>query len=129
MSRTPHHSNLAGRMGRWSAAHRKTAIFGWLAFTLIAFALGGAVGTTNIDPTTAGPGQSGRMDRILDAGFKQPAGESVLIQSHSLRAGDPAFRAAVDDVAMGVSKLAAVRHVRVTRVTGDGRSALVEFDI
>ena len=38
------------------------------------------------------------MDRILDAGFKQPAGESVLIQSRSLRASDPAFRAAIADV-------------------------------
>jgi len=25
-------SNLAARMGRWSASHKKTAIFGWLAF-------------------------------------------------------------------------------------------------
>ena len=48
-------------------------------------AIGGAVGTKTIDPNTAGPGESGRMDRILDAGFKQPAGESVLIQSDSLR--------------------------------------------
>ena len=24
--------NLGARMGRWSAQHRKTAIFGWLAF-------------------------------------------------------------------------------------------------
>ena len=39
------------------------------------------VGVKNVDPNTAGPGESGRMDRILDAGFKQPAGESVLIQS------------------------------------------------
>ena len=28
--------------------------------------------------TPPGPGESGRMDRILDAGFKQPAAESVL---------------------------------------------------
>ena len=56
------------------------------------------VGTKNIDPNTSGPGQSGRMDRILDAGFKQPAGESVLIQSRSLRPSNPAFKAAVADV-------------------------------
>ena len=31
------------------------------------------------------------MDRILDAGFKQPAAENVLIQSRSARAGTPAF--------------------------------------
>jgi hypothetical protein len=75
--------NLAGRMGRWSAGHWKTAVFGWLALVVVAFAVGGAVGTKNVDPNTAGPGESGRMDKILDAGFKQPAGESVLIQSGS----------------------------------------------
>ena len=29
---------LAARAGRWSAQHRKKAIWGWLAFVLIAFA-------------------------------------------------------------------------------------------
>ena len=32
--------NLAARMARWSGQHRKKAIFGWLAFALIAFAVG-----------------------------------------------------------------------------------------
>jgi hypothetical protein len=27
-------NNLAARIGRWSASHRKTAIFGWLAFVI-----------------------------------------------------------------------------------------------
>ena len=54
MSRTKHDSsaqshNLAARMGRWSAAHWKTATFGWLAFVLVAFALGGMSGTKMID--------------------------------------------------------------------------------
>ena len=65
-------SNLAARMGRWSAAHWKTATFGWLAFVLVAFGLGGAVGMKSIDDNAPGPGESGRMDRILDAGFQQP---------------------------------------------------------
>ena len=78
-------------MGRWSAAHWKTATFGWLAMVVVAFGLGGMVGMKTIDADTPGPGESGRMDRILDAGFKQPAGESVLIQSSTLRAGDPEF--------------------------------------
>ena len=65
-------------MGRWSAGHWKTATFGWLALVVVAFGIGGLVGTKIIDPNTSGPGESGRMDRILDAGFKQPAGESVL---------------------------------------------------
>ena len=101
MSRTPHHSNLAARMGHWSAAHWKTATFGWLAFVLVAFGLGGLAGMNNVDPNTPGPGQSGRMDRILDAGFKQPAGESVLIQSRSARVGDPRFKAAIAFVRSG----------------------------
>jgi len=79
------HRNLAARMGAWSAAHWKTATFGWLAFVAVAFLIGNMVGTKNIDPNTSGPGQSGRMDRILDAGFKLPANESVLVQSRSLR--------------------------------------------
>ena len=51
-----------------------------------------------------GPGESGRMDRILDAGFKQPAGENILIQSRTHRAGEPAFKAAVPDVVARVSR-------------------------
>ena len=90
--------NLAARMGRWSAYHWKTATFGWLALVVLAFAVGGQIGTKNVDPNTAGPGESGRMDRILDAGFKLPANESVLIQSRSVRVGAPAFDAVVAEV-------------------------------
>ena len=32
MPATTPHIPLAGRLGRWSARHRKTAIFGWIAF-------------------------------------------------------------------------------------------------
>ena len=48
MSPAPPHSksrNLAARMGRWSAAHWKTATFGWLAIVVVAFGIGGMVGT------------------------------------------------------------------------------------
>jgi RND superfamily putative drug exporter len=129
MSRVTQHSNLAARMGRWSAGHWKTATFGWLALVVAALAVGGQIGTKNVDPNTSGPGESGRMDRILDAGFKQPAGESVLIQSRSVRVGAPAFDAAVADVVARVSKLAAVQNVSSGDVSKDGRSALVEFEI
>ena len=121
--------NLAARMGRWSADHWKTATFGWLGLVLVAFALGSAAGVTSIDENAPGPGESGRMDKILDAGFKQPAGESVLIQSRSLRAGDPAFKAAVEDVVTGVSTLAAVQHVRKGEISKDRHAALIEFEI
>ena len=128
-------SNLAARMGRWSADHWKTATFGWLAFVVVAFALGSA-GTKSIDPNAPGPRESGRMDRILDAGFEQPAGESVLVQSRSTTTADPAFAAAVADVVARISKLDAVQNVQSPfapggegQVSQDRRSALVEFEI
>jgi RND superfamily putative drug exporter len=123
-------------MGHWSAEHWKTAVFGWLAFVVAAFLLGGAVGTVFVDPNSAGPGESGRMDRILDAGFKQPAHENVLVQSESLRVDDAAFTAAIEDVLARVSAIAVVQNVRSPldesnsgQVSGDERAALVEFDI
>jgi uncharacterized membrane protein YdfJ with MMPL/SSD domain len=130
------HSNLAARMGRWSAAHWKTATFGWIAFVLVAFALGGAVGTETIDTNKPGPGESGRMDQILDDGFKQPAGESIFIESSSKRATDPAFRVVIEDVVAGVSSVDAVQNVRSPldpanggQVSENGRAVLVEFEI
>jgi uncharacterized membrane protein YdfJ with MMPL/SSD domain len=137
MSRAKQHRpNLAARMGRWSAGHWKTATFGWLAFVIVAFALGGLVGTKEIDPNTAGPGQSGHMDRILDVGFKQPAGESVLIESSSSLASDPVFRAAIEDVVARVSKVADVQNVgsplapgNADQIAADGHAVLVEFEI
>jgi len=119
------HSNLAARMGRWSADHWKTATFGWLGLVVVAFAIGSQVGTKQVDPNTAGPGESGRMDRILDAGFKQPAGESILIQGHSIRA----VSAATADVAARVAQVPAVQNVHRGRLSADRRSALVELEI
>jgi RND superfamily putative drug exporter len=121
-------NNIAARMGRWSANHWKTATFGWLGLVVVAFALGMA-GTKSIDPNTAGPRESGRMDRILEAGFKRPAAESVLVQSRALSTTDPAFKAAVGDVVSRLSKLEAVQNVRSGQVSPDGHSALVEFEI
>ncbi|HET7450855.1 MAG TPA: MMPL family transporter [Gaiellaceae bacterium] len=121
--------NLAARMGRWSSAHWKTATFGWLAFVFVAFGLGAIVGTTQVDQNAPGPGESGRMQKILDDGFKQPVGENVLIQSRSHHVGDPGFTAAIRDVVARVSAVTAVENVRRGPISKDRHSALVEFDI
>jgi RND superfamily putative drug exporter len=128
--------NLPARVGRWSAAHWKTATFGWLGLVLVAFAVGGQVGTKQADPTKAGPGESGRMDRILAAGFKLPASESVLIESRSHRAGTPPFDAAVKDVVTRLGAVAAVQNVRSPldpanggQIANSRHAALVEFEI
>src|SRR3954469_24108234 len=112
MARRSPKTNVAARCGRWSATHWKTATFGWLALVLVAFAVGGQVGVKQADPTKAGPGESGRMDRIISAGFNVPATESVLIESSSVAAGTPAFDAAVKDVVSRLGKVAAVKNVR-----------------
>ena len=39
------HHNLAARMARWSSKHRKKAFWGWLAFVILAFAIGNMVGS------------------------------------------------------------------------------------
>jgi RND superfamily putative drug exporter len=136
MSRASHNSNVAARIGRWSAAHWKTATFGWLALVVVAFAVGSLVGTKQADPTNAGPGESGRMDRILDAGFKLPASESVLVQSRSLETGAPAFESAVADVVSRLAKLAAVQNIRspldaanAGQIAAGRHAVLVEFEI
>ncbi len=128
--------NLAARMGRWSAGHRKIAIFGWLAFVVAAVAIGNAVGTNNIKPSDTIPGESGRVERILEQEFPQHASESVLLQSKTMTARDPAFKAAIADVAGRVAKLEIVRNVKSpleakneAQISKDGHSALVDFEL
>jgi RND superfamily putative drug exporter len=128
--------NLAARAGRWSASHWKTATFGWLALVIVAVAVGGAVGTKQLGGNEGIPGESGRMEAILDKEFKSPAGETVLIQSKELTAQSPAFREAVDDVVQAVSAVPDVVNVRsplarggAGQISADGHSAIVRLDI
>jgi uncharacterized membrane protein YdfJ with MMPL/SSD domain len=130
-------SNLAARAGRWSAQHRKTAIFGWLAFVAIAFVIGGMVGTKTLAPEDQGNGSSRVADRARADAFPKEAGESVLVQAKGdAKASDPAFKAAVGDV---TAKLTAAEHVTDVesplakgnegQISKDGRSALVTFKV
>ena len=62
MSQKP--KGIAARAGRWSAQHRKTAIFGWLAFVIVAFVIGHGTGTKKVEQTL--PGESGRAQTIQE---------------------------------------------------------------
>ncbi len=129
--------NFAARMGRWSAHHRKTAIFGWLAFVVLALVIGSLVGTSKLDPEEIAAGKSAAAQAIVDRGeFPSSAEESVFVQSGSLQTSDPAFQALLGDVAARISKLDGVEDVRTpldrgneNLVSQDGRSALVQFEI
>lgn len=68
-------------MGRWSASHWKTAVFGWLAFVVAAIAIGNAVGTKNISMQDANVGQSRKADQILSKGFPQADPQTELVCS------------------------------------------------
>ncbi|MBV9417306.1 MAG: MMPL family transporter [Solirubrobacterales bacterium] len=126
-------------MGRWSASHRKLAIFGWLAFVLAAIVIGSAVGQKTIDQQDNNVGQAHRADQILkQAGFTQSGAltEFVVIQNHRLTIHDPAFQKVVRDVMSAVSPSTAIHNLRSPlaaanhgQVTHDGHTALVEWDM
>src|ERR1043165_8153390 len=100
MSPLKQSNNIAARMGRWSASHWKTAVFGWLAFVVVAFAIGMQVGMKTISEDDYNTGQSHTADQILKKGFPQsdPLTEIVVVQSATRTVSDPAFRATVNDV-------------------------------
>ena len=90
--------NLAARAGRWSARHRKLAIWGWVAFVVAAVVVGGALGTKTLSDGEEGVGESGRADAALENGFPEAAREQVLIQAVKGSEGvhGKRFRVAVD---------------------------------
>jgi uncharacterized membrane protein YdfJ with MMPL/SSD domain len=131
-----HANTFAARAGRWSAQHRKKAIWGWIAFVAIALVIGGAVGVKK--PTEyIGPGDSGRADRLALDHFPKDADESVLIQApKGGTARDASVRKAVDDTIAAVSGKTRVAEVdspyakgNEHQISDDGRSVLVNFKV
>src|SRR5262245_48235326 len=88
----------AARAGVLSARHRKTAIWGWLAFVIRALFIGSAVGTKTLEHTEGSVGDSGKADKAIADAAPEYAQEMVLIQSTGAVAADPRFRAALADV-------------------------------
>src|SRR5438309_11626532 len=101
-------------MGRWSASHWKTAVFGWLAFVVLAGAIGMQVGTKTIGNDDASVGQSHKADQILKKAFPQvdPQTELVLVQSSKKTVGDPKFRATVKDVIGTIGSNPAIKNLK-----------------
>ena len=126
--------NVAARAAHWSANHRKTAIWGWLAFVVVAVMLGNSVGQNQIHGADQFSGEAGRAEHALEDAGLRPNDEAVLIQSRTLTIEDPEFRATVDDAAERLSRTKDVKNV-VSPLGGpgetsaDGHTALVEFEI
>jgi uncharacterized membrane protein YdfJ with MMPL/SSD domain len=127
--------NLAARAGRWSAQHRKLAIWGWVGFVLVALALGGAMGTKTLSDSASGVGESARAERTLENAFPSAAEETVLVQVRGKGGADAAaLRGGVRDIETRLGALSTVRGLTGPydaggegQLSADGRSALVRF--
>ena len=126
--------NLAARMGHWSARHRKTAVFGWLAFVVLAITLGSLIPRAELTRAEQNVGATREAQEILDAhGWQDPASEMVLVQRTD-GASEADATAALTDVVDTLEGTANVTDVAsplsgAPLVSADGRSALVTFDI
>jgi uncharacterized membrane protein YdfJ with MMPL/SSD domain len=128
--------NLAARAGRWSAQHRRIAIWGWLVGILAVFMIGSAAKTMTQENSQSGVGESGRASVAVRDAFPKHVSEEVLIYSARVRATDPSFRAVVTDLQR---RLAAAPYTQAfespyaaanrARISADGHSALLRFEI
>ena len=85
--------NLAADAGRWSAAHRRKAIVGWLAFVVLAFVIGSATSQRHLTQAEMGNGQSAQALRTYTNAFPKQASEQVLVQGRgSVRVGSARVR-------------------------------------
>ena len=133
--RRPAVETIAG----WSARHRKTAVFGWLALVAVAYLIGQLLGSPSLPQDDLG--QAGQAEQTLQhLGVTAPTTEAVLIQARApgaTFATDPAMRQAVGQVTAALSRVtSAATDIRSplgpggqALVSGGGRSALVTFTV
>jgi putative drug exporter of the RND superfamily len=131
-----HTNTFAARMGRWSAQHRKKAIWGWIAFVVIAFVVGNAVGTKQPKHDDY-VGQSGQAEKLFTDHFPEKDSEQILVQApKGGKATDASVRKAVAETVAGVTGKPGVANVKspfqkgnADQISRDGRSVLVEFEL
>src|SRR5215217_5166332 len=130
-------TNLAGRAGRWSAAHWKTATFGWIAFAVICVVVGSLAGAVKLTDVEYASGQAARAESILQqAGFKTPATESVLVQSKAMIYEQLLPTVAVAHVVEELDAQPSVTNIvspignpNAGLISKDHHSVLVQFDM
>ncbi|HEX8205307.1 MAG TPA: MMPL family transporter, partial [Solirubrobacteraceae bacterium] len=116
--------SIAARAGAWSARNRRKAILGWLAFVLIAFVVGGAVGQKTLTDDEQGAGESGRAEKVLNDAFPDGPSEQVLVQ-----ASDGKVRsAAIRDVQHTLAQAKGITNIDKPVQSKDGRSVYIEFE-
>ena len=140
MSPMKRSTNVAARMGRWSARHWKTAIFGWLALRRrrLRARRRASARRAHRHRTRRGRASPAAWTRILDDGLQAARRRERARPERSLahgrrpastprsRTSSPASRAVG---AVQQRPLARSPGQRAARSRTDGHSALVEFDI
>src|SRR3954451_11113024 len=128
---------FAARAGRWSAQHKRKAIFGWLAFVIASVAIGSFVGTKHPVDDQGNTGEARNGDQLVSKHFPKYATESVLIQARNGQGQRSAeVRAAVAGVIGAVRGQEGVQRIKspynpdnTGQISKDGRSVLVQFQL
>lgn len=128
--------NFTARAARWSAAHRRLVVLGWLAFVVVVFALGSASGMVSLTQVETENGQSRLADETQAQQFpRERAGEEVVIESPGGVLAGSGYRA-VTDLVSRLSRTPSVAAIRSPLARGNaalisrnGRAALVTFQI
>ncbi len=129
--------NFTARAARWSAAHRKAAVFGWLGFVIVAFLIGSSAGMVTLKAGEGENGQSRLADQTQAQQFpRERAVEEVLFESRGAQLAGTDYRAAVADLVARLSHTPSVATIKSPLATGnqgqvskDGRAALLTFQI
>jgi uncharacterized membrane protein YdfJ with MMPL/SSD domain len=127
---------LAARAAHWSAEHRKLAIWGWIAFVLVAFMLGQVVTQNKIHGPDQFSGESHDAEQALDDAGLRPNDELAVIQSENLTIDDPEFQAAMEQTSRELTGAKYVVNVESPlegegsgSVSADGHTVLIDFEI
>ncbi len=129
--------NFTARAARWSAAHRKAAVLGWLGFVIVAFLIGSSAGMVTLKAGEGENGQSRLADQTQAQQFPRArAVEEVLIESQRVPLAGTGYRAAVADLVARLSRAPSVAAIKSPlspgnegQVSKDGRAALLTFQI
>jgi uncharacterized membrane protein YdfJ with MMPL/SSD domain len=121
---------IAARVGHWSATHRKAAILLWIAFVAAALIGGGSIGQNQLTDAESETGETRTAELALEQeGPRDPATESVLVESPTSSVGSPEFQATVNDVRQELASAEGVAKVGAPEPAANGHAALVEADL
>ena len=126
--------NVAARMGRWSAQHRKIAIFGWFGFVAVAFALGIVLGTEQLDPARPGSksgastGSWPTSSKLRDRAGDDPVRNGHR-QLHRVQGCDQRRCRSAEAGTRGGHHRLGPRRGALELISADGHTALVDVEI